>query len=79
MAAQWELITGLQRSSVHGEPLPIAPLKEYGVLHERASGNAWPNMCRRALAEDGAEESACLRGQRGLALADGGLNATMRD
>jgi CubicO group peptidase (beta-lactamase class C family) len=80
----WELIlslTGLERA--HGEGFAYRSI-ETDVLAfcmERASGKRLPELVSELLWQPmGADESACFTLDRaGYALADGGLNATLRD
>ncbi len=80
----WELITGLSAvDRAHGELFAYRSI-ETDVLAfcmERVSGKRLPQLVSEELWQKiGAEESACFTvDSAGFALADGGLNATMRD
>src|SRR5262245_19522624 len=83
-ATMWELILSLTtRERVHGERFVYRSI-ETDVLAfcmERASGKRLPQLVSELLWQPmGAAESACFTLDRaGYALADGGLNATLRD
>jgi CubicO group peptidase (beta-lactamase class C family) len=80
----WEVILGLtHRERAHGERFEYRSI-ETDVLAfcmERASGARLPELVSELIWQRiGAEESACFTVDRaGYALADGGLNATLRD
>jgi CubicO group peptidase (beta-lactamase class C family) len=80
----WELILSLTRlERPHGESFAYRSI-ETDVLAfcmERASGKRLPELVSQLLWQPmGADESACFTVDRaGYALADGGLNATLRD
>jgi CubicO group peptidase (beta-lactamase class C family) len=80
----WEVILGLEhRERAHGERFEYRSI-ETDVLAfcmERASGVRLPELVSELIWQPmGAEESACFTVDRaGYALADGGLNATLRD
>ncbi len=80
----WELVTGLtQADRLHGELFSYRSI-ETDVLAfcmERVTGKRLPQLLSEELWQKmGAEESACFTvDSAGFALADGGLNATLRD
>jgi CubicO group peptidase (beta-lactamase class C family) len=80
----WELVTGLtQADRLHGELFSYRSI-ETDVLAfcmERVTGKRLPQLLSEELWQKmGAEESACFTVDgAGFALADGGLNATLRD
>jgi CubicO group peptidase (beta-lactamase class C family) len=80
----WDLILTLtERERAHGELFVYRSI-ETDVLAfcmERASGKRLPQLVSELIWQQmGAEESACFTVDRaGYALADGGLNATLRD
>ena len=80
----WELIlslTGLERP--HGEGFAYRSIETDVLAYcmERAAGRRLPELVSELLWQPmGADESACFTVDRtGYALADGGLNATLRD
>ncbi len=80
----WELITGLtQTTRPHGELFSYRSIETdvLGFCMERVTGKRLPQLLSEELWQKmGAEESACITvDSAGFALADGGLNACLRD